>query len=337
MKKRREMFPDYSFYSPHLLWFLLLIPVSIAVYAWINIKRNSALKTSSLLFFSEYKPTFRQYLQHLPFIFWCLAFISVIVAIARPQSSSGGQQVTTEGIDIVMALDISASMLAEDLKPNRIEAAKKVAEQFIDARPNDRIGLVIFSGESFTQCPLTTDHSILKNLFSGLKSGMLADGTAIGEGLATAVNRIKESRAKSKVIILLTDGVNNIGEISPQTAGDIAKLFGIRVYTIGVGTTGLAPYPVPTPFGLQYQNLEVKIDEQVLKDISNTTGGKYFRATNTAKLKDIYSEIDQLEKTKIAVTEFRHKSEKFYPFLLLAIILLAVERILRYTVLKSIP
>jgi Ca-activated chloride channel family protein len=245
--------------------------------------------------------------------------------------------VTTEGIDIIIALDISSSMLAEDLKPNRIEAAKKVAEQFIDGRPNDRIGLVVFSGESFTQCPMTTDHAVLKNLFQGLQSGMLADGTAIGEGLATAVNRIRNSKAKSKVIILLTDGVNNMGSIAPVTAGEIAKTFGIRVYTIGIGTQGVAPYPVKTPFGIQYQNMEVQIDEDILKQIAQETGGKYFRATSTSKLKEIYSDIDQLEKTKIDVTEFRHKSEEFYPLIILAALLLGLEMILRYTLLKSLP
>jgi Ca-activated chloride channel family protein len=266
-----------------------------------------------------------------------LAVVAIVVALARPQSSSGGQNVTTEGIDIVMAIDISASMLAEDLKPNRIDAAKKVAQQFIDSRPNDRIGLVIFSGESFSQCPITSDHAVIKNLLGSIESGMLADGTAIGEGLATAVNRIKTSKSKSKVIILLTDGVNNVGAIDPLTAGDIAKAFQVRVYTIGAGTQGMAPYPFKTPFGIQYQNVPVQIDEEVLKQIADETGGKYFRATNTSRLKDIYAEIDQMEKTKISVTEFHNKTEEFYPLILIAVLFLFLESILKYTVLKSLP
>ena len=266
-----------------------------------------------------------------------IAAAAIIVALARPQSTSGGQNVTTEGIDIVMALDLSASMLAEDLKPNRIEAAKNVAREFIDGRPTDRIGMVVFSGESFTQCPITSDHSVLKNLITGLQSGMLADGTAIGEGLATAVNRIKSSKAKSKVIILLTDGVNNVGEVSPQTAGDIAKTFNIRVYTIGVGTQGMAPYPVRTPFGIQTQMVPVDIDEATLKSISAETGGRYFRATRTSELKQVYAEIDKMEKTKIDVTEFRNKTEEFYPLIMIALLCLGIERLLRYTLLKTLP
>jgi Ca-activated chloride channel family protein len=238
---------------------------------------------------------------------------------------------------MVMALDISTSMLAEDLKPNRIEAAKKVAQQFIDNRPNDRIGLVIFSGESFTQCPITSDHAVIRNLMKNIESGLLVDGTAIGDGLATAVNRIKASRSKSKVIILLTDGVNNVGFLDPLTAGDIAKAFNIRVYTIGVGTQGLAPYPMKTPFGIAYQNVPVDIDEGVLKQIASETGGKYFRATNTASLKEVYAEIDKMEKTKISVTEFRNRTEEFYPLVLLALLFLLLESVLKYTLFKSLP
>jgi Ca-activated chloride channel family protein len=331
------MIPEFTFAQKYFLWLLLLIPIMVAVYFLINRKKQTEVTFSSFQNFLGYRPTLRQRFHHLPFVLMMIACAAIIVALARPQSSSGGQNVTTEGIDMVMALDISASMLAEDLKPNRIEAAKKVAERFVDSRPDDRIGLVVFGGESFTQCPITSDHSVLKNLFSGIQSGMLADGTAIGEGLATAVNRIKGSKAKSKVIILLTDGVNNIGEISPQTAGEIAKTFGIRVYTIGVGTKGMAPYPVKTPFGIQYQNMEVQIDEDVLKQIADETGGKYFRATNTEKLKEIYAEIDKMEKTKVDVTEFRHKAEEFYPLIILALICLAAERILKYTLLKTLP
>jgi Ca-activated chloride channel family protein len=331
------MIPAVTFGQKEFLWVLILIPILVTLYILIHKRKQTDVSFSSFQNFPGYKPSLRQRLHHLPFTLWILGCAAIIIALARPQTSSSGQNVTTEGIDIVMALDISASMLAEDFKPNRIEAAKKVAEQFIDGRPTDRIGLVIFSGESFTQCPITSDHAVLKNLFSGIQSGMLADGTAIGEGLATAVNRIKDSKAKSKVIILLTDGVNNIGEISPQTAGEIAKTFGIRVYTVGVGTQGSAPYPMKTPFGIQYQNMPVEIDEAVLQEIANETGGKYFRATNTGKLKDIYAEIDKMEKTKIDVTEFRHKTEVFYPLVIFALLFIGTERILKYTVLRTIP
>lgn len=331
------MMAGIKFANPYFFWLLLLIPVLAAFYFFYLRKNQTHLHFSTFSGFDGIKPTLKQRLRVIPFILKLLAFAAAIVALARPQSSLSGKNVKTEGIDIMMALDISSSMLAEDLKPNRIEAAKKVAEEFIDSRPNDRIGLVVFGGESFTQCPLTTDHSVLKNLFTGIESGMLADGTAIGEGLATAVNRIRNSKAKSKVIILLTDGVNNIGAIAPETAGDIAKTFGIRVYTIGVGTRGVAPYPVQTPFGIQYQNLEVQIDEGVLQKIANETDGKYFRATNTSKLKEIYESIDKLEKTRIDVTEFHNYTEEFYPWAIAALLLLIADIVLRYTYFKSLP
>ena len=329
--------PNITFANPWVLWCLFLLPLMTAYYVFFHRRKQNHLIFSSFSGFAGAKPTLRQRLGLLPFLFRLLAVGAVIVALARPQSSSGGQNVTTEGIDIVMALDISASMLAEDLKPNRIDAAKKVAQQFIDNRPNDRIGLVIFSGESFTQCPITSDHAVIKNLMNGIESGMLADGTAIGEGLATAVNRLKSGHAKSKVIILLTDGVYNIGSIDPLTAGDIAKAFNVRVYTIGVGTQGMAPYPVKTPFGLQYQNMPVQIDEEVLQKIAAETGGKYFRATNTSRLREVYSEIDKMEKTRIPVTEFHNKTEEFYPLVLLAVCLLILEFLLKYLVIKSLP
>ncbi len=331
------MMQGITFAQPYLLWFLLIIPFLVVGQIFYVKRKKNDVAFSSFNNFIGYVPTWRQRLQILPFILRLLAIAGIVVALARPQSSSSGQNVTTEGIDIVIAFDISSSMLAEDLKPNRIEAAKKVAEEFIDGRPNDRIGLVIFSGESFTQCPLTTDHAVLKNLFQGIQSGMLIDGTAIGEGLATAVSRIKESKSKSKVIILLTDGVNNLGSVAPVTAGEIAKTFGIRVYTIGVGTKGMAPYPVKTPFGIQYQNMEVQIDEDILKQIADETGGQYFRATSTSKLKNIYADIDRLEKTKIAVSEFRHKSEEFYPLILFVVLFLGLEILLKYSILKSLP
>ncbi len=331
------MISGITFAQPAFFWLFGLIPLMIFFYFIHLRKKKSLIKYSGLMVFAGIKPSLRQQLQFLPLLLKVIAFSLAVVALARPQSSSSGQNVTTEGIDIILALDISSSMLAEDLKPNRIEAAKKVAEDFIDSRPNDRIGLVVFGGESFTQCPLTTDHSVLKNLFLGIQSGILADGTAIGEGLATAVNRIRKSTAKSKVIILLTDGVNNIGAIAPETAGEIAKTFGIRVYTIGVGTRGMAPYPFKTPFGIQYQNTEVQIDEKVLQKIANETDGKYFRATNTAKLKEIYDAIDKLEKTKIDVTEFRKHTEEFYPWAIIALLLLIADITLRFTFFKSIP
>ena len=234
-------------------------------------------------------------------------------------------------------MDISGSMLARDLKPDRLEASKDVAMDFISKRKNDRVGLVIFAGESFTQCPLTTDHNVLLNLFKDVKSGMVEDGTAIGMGLATAVNRLKDSKAISKVIILLTDGVNNSGMVPPLTAAEIAQKFGIRVYTIGVGTEGFAPYPFQTPFGIQYQDVEVKIDEKSLQDIAILTDGKYFRATNNNSLKEIYKDIDALEKSKIEVTEFHKRSEEFLPFALWALGLLFLGFILQITYLKQIP
>jgi Ca-activated chloride channel family protein len=248
-----------------------------------------------------------------------------------------GENTTTEGIDIVMAMDISSSMLAQDLKPNRLEAAKDVAAAFVNGRPNDNIGLVVFSGESFTQCPLTTDHTVLLNLFKDIQSGMIEDGTAVGLGLANAVSRIKDSQAKSKVIILLTDGSNNMGEIAPVTAAEIAKTFGIRVYTIGVGTQGEAPYPFQTAFGVQYQNVKVEIDEKTLNEIAVTTGGKYFRATDNASLKSIYSEIDQMEKVKISVQQYSKKQEEYKDLALLIFALLLMEILLRYTLFRNIP
>ena len=331
------MMEGIKFANPYFLLLLLLVPVFVVFHFFYLNKKRTQITFSDFNSFNGIKPTFKQQFHFLPFVLKMLAFALAVVALARPQSSLSGQNVKTEGIDIMMALDISSSMLAEDLKPNRIEAAKKVAEEFIDSRPNDRIGLVVFGGESFTQCPLTTDHSVLKNLFTGIESGMLAEGTAIGEGLATAVNRIRNSKAKSKVIILLTDGVNNIGSISPGTAGEIAKTFGIRVYTIGVGTRGMAPFPVRTPFGIQYQNMEVQIDEGILKQIAADTDGKYFRATNTSKLKTIYDEIDKLENTKLDVTEFHNYTEEFYPWALAALLFFLIDILLRYTLFKKLP
>ena len=279
----------------------------------------------------------KQYLFHLQFALRCSAVALLIVAIARPQRSDHFQTSTTEGIDIMVALDVSGTMLAEDLTPNRLEAAKKVATEFISGRPNDNVGLVVFAGESFTQCPLTSDHSALINLFNGVEYGLIDDGTAIGLGLANAVSRIKDSEAKSKVIILLTDGSNNAGDVAPITAAEMAQSFGIRVYTIGVGTRGTAPFPFQTPYGVRYQNIPVDIDEPMLRDIADMTGGAYFRATDNNKLKAIYEEIDQMEKTKLRVNQYSKKSEEFLPFLLAAFALLLAEIVLQHTILKRLP
>lgn len=271
------------------------------------------------------------------FVLRVLALICVIVALARPQASNSWRTQNTEGIDIMMALDISGTMLAEDLRPSRLEAAKAVASEFILSRPTDNIGLVLFAHESFTQCPLTIDHAVLINLFNSVKFGMIEDGTAIGLGLANAVNRIKDSKAKSKVIILLTDGSNNCGDIAPITAAEIAKTFGIRVYTIGVGTSGLINIPVQTPFGIQYQQAQSEFDAKSLKDIAGLTGGKYYNATDNLKLRQIYQDIDKLEKTKINVQQYSKKEEQFYVFAMLAILFLTAEIILRNTVFRKIP
>lgn len=331
------MMNDIFFAQPKFFYLLILLPFIVWWYISQSKKRQPGIKLSSLISFENYKPTFRQRLIHFPFILRMLAFVLLIAVLARPQSSSKGKNVSSEGIDIVISFDVSGSMLAEDLKPNRIEASKKVGIEFIEGRPNDRIGLVIFAGESFTQCPLTTDHAVLKNLLSSVKNDLLVDGTALGEGFATAITRIKDSKAKSKVIILMTDGVNNAGSIAPLTAAEIAKTFNIRVYTIGVGTQGYAPYPFKTPFGTQYQQVEVQIDEQTLKQVASMTDGKYFRATDNKKLKSIYDEIDQLEKTKIDVTEFSRHAEEYFPFALLAALFIFLETLLRYTLLRRLP
>lgn len=329
---------DMSFANPNFLWLLTVVPLIIAWYVFKNIYRVNSLSISVPSLFESYKPSLKTYLQHIPFLLRCLAISALIVALARPQSKHSWQDVRTEGIDIVLAVDISASMLAKDLKPDRLEASKAVASKFIENRPDDRIGLVIFSGESFTQCPLTTDHTVLKNLLNEVKTGMVKDGTAIGMGLATAISRLKDSKAKSKVVILITDGVNNAGSITPVLAADLAKPFGIRIYTIGVGTRGMAYSPVGIyPNGqYAYDYVKVDLDEPTLTKVATSTGGKYFRASNNKKLKEIYSEIDKMEKTIIEETQFTRKSELFHPLAALAILLLLTELILRFTWLKSI-
>jgi len=328
---------DLTFQSPVYFYLLIVIAVMVAWYIWKEKDARATLQFSTLKGFELNPGKWRSFLRHILFLLRIAAIGLIIFALARPQSTKHWRNVSTEGIDIMLALDISSSMLARDFKPDRLEASKDVAIQFISSRPNDRIGLVVFSGESFTQCPLTTDHAVLINLFHEVKSGMIEDGTAIGNGLATAINRLKESKAKSKVIILLTDGVNNKGEISPLTAAEIAQTFGIRVYTIGVGTMGMAPYPVNTPFGVQYQNMKVEIDEKVLKQIAKETGGKYFRATNNNKLIAIYKQIDQLEKSKIKVNEISKREEQYVKYALWALILLLTEGVFRISLFRTLP
>jgi Ca-activated chloride channel family protein len=326
-----------TFANPsYLLLLLLLIPM-VLWYVWKLSKSQASLQISSSQGFDGIPVSARTRLRHMPFVCRLLAVAVLIAILARPQSSNHWQNTTTEGIDIVLALDISSSMLARDLTPNRLEAAKRVASDFVKNRPHDNIGLVIFAGESFTQCPLTTDHAILLNLFNQVKDGMIEDGTAIGNGLATAVNRIKDSEAKSKVIILLTDGSNNMGDVPPVTAAQLAAEFDIRVYTIGVGTKGEAPYPISTPFGIRYENMKVEIDEKTLTGISSATDGKYFRATDNRSLKAIYNEIDQLEKSKMTVKEYSKKQEEYLPLAIIAFLLILAEIVLKYTVLRNIP
>ncbi len=326
-----------TFANPEYFFFLLFLLPMIFWY-WKRQKQQLVeLQVSTVQVYHTLPRSWRQRFRHFLFVFRVLTVMFLTIALARPQSTSQGENVSTEGIDIVLVNDISGSMLAEDFRPNRIEAAKKVAMDFIDGRPTDRIGLVIFSGESFTQCPLTLDHAVVKNLLSEIKSGMIEDGTAIGMGLATAVSRLKDSKAKSRVIVLLTDGINNRGFIDPMTAAGIAQQFGIRVYTIGVGTIGMAPYPVQTPFGTQYQNVPVEIDEKLLQQIADQTGGKYYRATDNKKLKAIYNEIDRLEKTKIEVTQFRRHKEEFYTAAMFAGLFLLLELFFSQTLFRKTP
>jgi Ca-activated chloride channel homolog len=309
----------------------------IAWYIFRGMKVQSSVTYSSINIFKDVPATFRERLRHIPFAVRLIAIGLLIIALARPQSFSSGENVTTEGIDIAMVLDISGSMLAEDFKPNRLEAAKNVIDNFVEGRISDRIGLVIFSREAFTQCPLTIDYGVLRNLLLDIRSGMIQDGTAIGNAIANGVNRLKESDAKSRIIILLTDGVNNAGEVDPISAAEIAKAFGIRIYTIGVGTRGEAPYPVQTPFGTRYQMVTVEIDEDMLTRIAGLTDGQYFRATNNTALAEIYEKIDKLEKTKIEITSYKNASEKYHSWLWGGIILLLVELGLSRTILRKLP
>ena len=331
------MFEGLTFKNPEL-FYLLLVIIPMAAWYIFRQKRNTAsIQVSSTASLFRAPKTIRHYLRHLVFILQMVALAFFVVVLARPQSSRSWENVTTEGIDIVIALDISSSMLARDFAPDRLEAAKNVAMEFISGREHDRMGLVVFAGEAFTQCPLTTDRAVLLNLFKDIKSGLIEDGTAIGNGLATAVNRIKDSQAVSRVIILLTDGENNRGEVAPMTAAEIAKTFGIRVYTVGVGSIGTAPYPVQTPFGMELREMEVKIDEPLLTQMAEVTGGKYFRATGNKKLEEIYKEIDALEKSKIDVQQFSRRSEEFLPFAIAGILFLLISLFLRVTIFRNIP
>ena len=325
------------FANPEFLWLMLTLPV-LAVVFWRRKRRMvSEVQFSSLQAFEKVPRSLRERLRHVPLAVRLIALAALIVALAGPQSVSSRENVTTEGIDIVLVLDVSGSMLAEDFTPNRLVAAKQVAEEFIDGRSNDRIGLVIFSGESFTQCPLTTDYPVLKNLLKEVKNGMIVDGTAIGLALANGVNRLKESKAKSKVLILLTDGVNNKGEIDPLTAAKIAATYNVRVYTVGVGAQGQAPYPFQTPFGIRRAMVPVDIDDKSLSTIAEMTGGKYYRATENRKLKAIYKEIDQLERTKIEVTAYKRYTDLFPNWLSAGLFLLVFEVGLVSTILRKIP
>ena len=330
------MFENIEFANPKLLWLLLLVPLAIIWYILRHKKQEASVNFSDLKGMVKLPKTWKAYLRHMLFALKMAALALLIVALARPQSSSTNSTSNIEGIDIVMAMDVSGSMLARDLKPDRLTAAKNVASDFVKGRPGDRMGLVIFSGETFTQVPLTTDHGVMLNMLAEMKNGLIEDGTAIGDGLATAISRLKDSEAISKVVILLTDGMNNAGSVDPYTAAEIAKLYGIRVYTIGVGTYGTAPYPVQTMFGTQMQQIKVEIDEKLLSTIANSTGGKYFRANNNKKLDEIYQEIDKLERSKIEVTEFRRLHEEFYPLVAWAIALLLLEFLLRKTIFRTL-
>ncbi|MDR1517889.1 MAG: VWA domain-containing protein [Dysgonamonadaceae bacterium] len=326
-----------QFANPKYLYLLLLLIPLIAWYVLQLSKMQASFKLASTNAFKGARRSFKVYMRHLPFALRCIAIALIILVLARPQAVNSWEESETQGIDIALALDVSGTMLAQDLQPDRLEAAKKVASEFIADRPNDKIGLVIFAGESFTQCPLTSDHRILLNLLQEVKFGMINDGTAIGLGLANAVNRLKDGESKSKVVILLTDGSNNRGQIAPLTAADLARSYGIRVYAIGVGTKGMAPTPTQTPFGIQIRQQPVDIDEKTLTEIASITGGQYFRAEDNEALRNIYHEIDEMEKYLISVQNVTRREELFLPYALLALGLLLLELILRRTWLRTIP
>lgn len=331
-----DYFNNITFGQPLLLLLLLIIPLLIIWRFGKGKKSIAAIRVSTTKGLDKSK-SWKNAIQQFPFIFRLLALSCIIIALARPQTKFDETETEGQGIDIILCIDVSGSMTAQDFTPNRMEAAKKVAIDFVNHRVSDRIGVVIFAGESFTQCPLTTDYDVLKAQISQIRNGLLEDGTAIGSGLATSVDRLRNSKAKSKVVILLTDGVNNGGLIDPSTAKEIAKTFHIKVYTIGVGTDGYAPTPVSTPLGIVMQSQKVSIDEALLKDIATETGGKYFRATNNRSLENIYNEIDKMEKSKVEVITFHRYSEKFYPFIFAAMGFLLIELVLRYSLFKKFP
>ena len=331
-----------EFANKEYLFLLLLIIPYLIWYVMFRKKSEPTLRMSDTFAFNYAPKSWRVRLMPLQLLLRIVTFTLIVIVMARPQTSNSWKNKSVEGIDIMLAIDVSTSMLAEDLKPNRIEAAKAVASEFIIGRPNDNIGLSIFAGEAFTQCPMTTDHASLLNLLQNVRTdiaarGLISDGTAIGMGLANAVTRLKGSKAKSKVVILLTDGSNNMGDISPMTAAEIAQSLGIRVYTIGVGTNKVAPYPMPVAGGVQYVNMPVEIDTKMLADIAAATEGDFYRATNTAELKNIYKEIDRLEKSKLNVKKFSKRYEAYQPFALAAAISLLLEILLRITVFRRIP
>lgn len=327
------MFFEY----PALLWLLVIPALMLVHYIYIELSgRRPHLRVPDVKFWKAGGRSVLGVIRHLPFLLRTIALVMIIIAIARPRSSTKMDKIDTEGIDIVLAMDVSTSMLACDFTPDRISAAKDIAIEFISQRPSDRMGIVVFAGESYTQCPLTTDRATLINLMKEIETGLIEDGTAIGNGLATAVARMQNSDAKSRVVILLTDGVNNSGEITPQTAADIAKTYGIRVYTIGVGANGTAPYPVMTPWGVQMQNVEVEIDENLLKNIAETTGGRYFRATDNTKLSEIYSEINKMEKARTTIDSFPIYKELFTGFALIALACLLLEVLISF-ILRRLP
>jgi Ca-activated chloride channel family protein len=328
---------NLSFVHPEFFLLIILVLLAAGWYIYSFRSRNPVMMFPLTGQLKKYAGGWRKNFVHVPFVLNAVASVLLIIVLARPQSSNRWKDTSAEGIDIMLTMDISGSMLAEDFKPNRLEAGKKIAAEFIAGRKNDRIGLVVFSAESFTQCPVTTDHVTLVNLLNAVKSGMIQDGTALGDGLATAVGRLKESAGKSKVVILLTDGVNNTGSVDPLTAGELARTFHIRVYTIGIGTMGTAPYPVQTPYGIQYQNVPVEIDEPVLRKIADLTGGKYFRATDNDKLRAIYQEIDQLEKTRVEVREYAKKEEEYALFATGAFLLLVISAGIKLFIIRTIP
>lgn len=326
------------FEYPALLWLLVLPLLLIVHYVYMELKgRNPHLRVSNAIPWKQEKNTVLNIIRHMPFVLRIVALSLIIIAIARPRSSTKLDKVQSEGIDIMLTMDVSTSMLARDFTPDRISAAKDIAIEFIAQRPSDRMGIVVFAGESYTQCPLTTDRATLINLMKEVSTNLLEDGTAIGNGLATAVARLKDSDAKSRVVILLTDGVNNSGEIAPETAADIAKTYGIRVYAIGVGANGEAPYPVMTPWGVDIQKVKVEIDEQLLTNIANETGGRYFRATDNTKLAEIYSEIGKMEKTRTTIDSFPVYKELFVGYAVAALICLMLELLLNVFVIRRLP